>query len=73
MQEVKVLLNELESIEPGSPEHQEKLKKVMDHLHKHNESEENNDLPALESVLGREDSIGAASSFTRTKKFVPTR
>ncbi|KAF9049460.1 hypothetical protein BDZ89DRAFT_1057350 [Hymenopellis radicata] len=72
-QQVKVMLNELESIQPGSPDHQEKLKKVMEHLRKHNDSEEQNDLPALEPLLGREDSITAASSFTRTKKFVPTR
>jgi hypothetical protein len=45
----------------------------MGHLRKHNDSEENEDLPLLEPSLGTEGSLAAATSFTRTKKFVPTR
>jgi len=49
------------------------LKDVMDHLHKHNDSEEQNDLPSLELKLGTEGSQKAAADFKRTKKFAPTR
>ncbi|KLO15214.1 hypothetical protein SCHPADRAFT_825155 [Schizopora paradoxa] len=48
------------------------LKAVMDHLHKHNDSEEQNDLPYLEPKLGVEGSKKAAGDFKRTKKFAPT-
>lgn len=46
---------------------------VMGHLRKHNDSEEQNDLPPLEEKLGTAGSKEAAAKFTRTKKFVPTR
>ncbi len=49
------------------------LKNVMDHLHKHNDSEEQNDLPFLEPKLGTEGSQKAAAEFKRTKKFAPTQ
>lgn len=49
------------------------LKGVMTHLHKHNDSEENDDLPLLEPALGPDGSEAAAQSFSHTKKFVPTR
>ena len=45
----------------------------MDHLRPHNDSEEQKDLPMLEKAIGIHDSKEAAASFTRTKKFVPTR
>jgi hypothetical protein len=70
---VKERLHRLESITPGSEEHPKLLKDIMDHLHKHNDSEEREDLPLLEPYLGSEGSVAAAKSFSRTKKFVPTR
>lgn len=45
----------------------------MEHLREHNDSEELKDLPPLERALGAEASQKAAASFSRTKKFVPTR
>lgn len=45
----------------------------MEHLKLHNDSEEQRDLPLLELALGLNNSEVAAASFTRTKKFVPTR
>ena len=45
----------------------------MDELHVHNDSEEQKDLPLLERAIGKEASQNAASSFSNTKKFVPTR
>jgi hemerythrin-like domain-containing protein len=45
----------------------------LKHLKEHIEGEESNDLPSLEKVLDREDSIKVAKSFERTKMLVPTR
>lgn len=45
----------------------------MAHLRQHNDSEETQDLPQLELKLGQEGSQHAAATFTKTKKFAPTR
>jgi hypothetical protein len=45
----------------------------MDHLHQHNDSEEQKDLPLLFEKLGAEGAASAAASFKRTKGFAPTR
>ncbi|KAL0958956.1 hypothetical protein HGRIS_014268 [Hohenbuehelia grisea] len=70
---VKKLLSHLETLTPGTSEYDKTIAQVMDHLHEHNDSEEQKDLPLLEPKLGTEGSKEAASSFSRTKKFVPTR
>jgi hypothetical protein len=70
---VKNKLYELESHTPGSEEYGKILKDVMNHLHEHNDNEERDDLPLLEPKLGSAGSQTAAQSFSRTKKFVPTR
>lgn len=70
--EVKKLLKEAENFSAGSPELNRIMKDIIDHLKPHNESEEKNDLPALEQAIGAQNSESAAKSFTRTKKFVPT-
>jgi hypothetical protein len=49
------------------------MQDIVDHLKHHAESEESNDLPALEEALGPQQSMEVAKSFERTKKFVPTR
>ncbi|KAG8805649.1 hypothetical protein FRC17_005405, partial [Serendipita sp. 399] len=72
-QEVKELLYHLESLTAGDQEYHTTLKKIIDHLKPHNDSEETNDLPSLEKVLGKEESRKAAASFSRTKKLAPTR
>jgi hypothetical protein len=57
------------------PEYIPKLKEIWPILSEHNKSEEEKDLPALESVLksdaGQSDQL--ARSFERTKAFAPTR
>ncbi|TFK67781.1 hypothetical protein BDN72DRAFT_871206 [Pluteus cervinus] len=72
-QYAKEKLAYLEGITPGSDEYDGVLEDVMQHLRKHNDSEEQEDLPLLEPQLGTEVSKEAAQSFSRTKKFVPTR
>ncbi|KAF8066626.1 hypothetical protein FPV67DRAFT_1417438 [Lyophyllum atratum] len=70
---VKERLYRLEYMTPGSLEHAALLKEIMDHLSRHNRHEENEDLPLLEPILGKEASLIAASDFSRTKRFAPTR
>lgn len=70
---VKEHLHKLEGLKPGTDEYESTMKAVMGHLRHHNDSEEENDLPPLEKKLGDEGSKAAAASFSRTKKFVPTR
>ena len=71
--EVKELLYRLESLSAGTAEHSDTLRRVMEHLRPHNDSEEINDLPPLEAALPEGASEEAATKFKRTKKFVPTR
>jgi len=70
--QVKKLLQDAENYDAGSLELTNIMKEVIEHLKPHNESEENNDLPALELAIGEAHSREAAQSFSRTKKFVPT-
>lgn len=72
-QTAKESLHTLESLSPGSNDYSALLRRIMDELHVHNDSEEQKDLPLLERALGHQASEEAAVSFTRTKKFVPTR
>ncbi|PFH49477.1 hypothetical protein AMATHDRAFT_147633 [Amanita thiersii Skay4041] len=72
-QAVKERLYKLEKLKVGTDEFNTTLKDVMGLLHQHIQSEEQNDLPALESAMGNDASIKAATSFRRTKKFAPTR
>lgn len=73
MKFVKDRLYKIESLAPASPEYASLLSEIMAHLREHNDSEELNDLPPLEKAIGVEASQKAAASFSRTKKFVPTR
>jgi len=72
-QHVKELLSHLESLSPGTEPYHEMMQKMIAHLKPHNDSEEQEDLPQLEPLLGEEGSKEAAQTFSRTKKFVPTR
>ncbi|KAJ2933032.1 hypothetical protein H1R20_g4061, partial [Candolleomyces eurysporus] len=70
---VKENLYKLEGMSAGTPSYDQLLKTVMDHLHEHNDSEEQKDLPLLFEKLGAEGAASAAASFKRTKGFAPTR
>ncbi|KXN85747.1 hypothetical protein AN958_10930 [Leucoagaricus sp. SymC.cos] len=72
-QYVKEQLYELQSIIPNTSDHLLKMQEIMNHLRPHNDSEENEDLPLLEKVIGAEGSKQAAQDFKKTKGFVPTR
>ena len=72
-QEVKEKLYELEKLDPGSTEFDTLLESTMSALHKHIETEEQDEMPKLEALLMEEDSQSAAGSFARTKMIAPTR
>lgn len=70
---MKEQLYNLEQLSPGTAEYDQTISKVMEHLREHNDSEEREDLPLLEPLLGMDASKEAAASFKRTKQFAPTR
>ncbi|KAJ7173048.1 hypothetical protein C8R43DRAFT_874269 [Mycena crocata] len=72
-QHVKEMLSKMESLNPGTDEYDKIISRMMASLHKHNDDEEIEDLPLLEPHLGANGSKDAASQFSLTKKFVPTR
>jgi hypothetical protein len=49
------------------------LDDILEHLRKHINTEESEDLPLLESKLTKEASAEVAAKFSRSKMFVPTR
>ncbi|KAM0242117.1 hypothetical protein ACHAP5_007354 [Fusarium lateritium] len=73
--DVKVLLKVFQNLKSTDPAYVPHLKKLWGLLEKHIEEEEKRDLPALEQALTAHDkeSEYLASSFERTKNFVPTR
>ncbi|KIL88622.1 hypothetical protein FAVG1_07869 [Fusarium avenaceum] len=72
---VKELLKVFQNLKSQDPEYIPKLKEIWGLLEKHIEEEENRDLPALEQALKTQaqESESLATSFARTKQFVPTR
>ncbi|KAJ7726940.1 hypothetical protein B0H16DRAFT_1331801 [Mycena metata] len=72
-QHVKEMLSKLESLTPGTDEYDKIIERMMVSLRHHNDDEEIKDLPLLEPQLGEDGSKHAASQFSLTKKFVPTR
>jgi hypothetical protein len=69
------MLKEFQNMSPKQPEYVPKLKEIWSSLSSHIDGEEKDDLPALEaaleSVQGQSESL--ATSFGRTKAFVPSR
>ncbi|KAI9852447.1 MAG: hypothetical protein M1830_006793 [Pleopsidium flavum] len=76
-QTVKEHLKKFQDLHASSPEFIPTLKTLMAGLSKHNKEEERDDLPDLERALASsetsKDSEDLATSFNRTKMFVPTR
>ncbi|KAK5653704.1 hypothetical protein OQA88_8735 [Cercophora sp. LCS_1] len=72
-QAVKEKLYSFQSMSPESNEFIPALQTLWEDLTSHFREEEREDLPALERAIAKEDSEELASSFSRTKHFVPTR
>jgi len=71
--EVKKMLYEFQKMTPKSPEFMATLDNLWSNLQQHIKEEETEDLPALEKALQGDDSNSMATSFHRTKHFVPTQ
>ncbi|PWY75266.1 HHE domain protein [Aspergillus sclerotioniger CBS 115572] len=70
---VKDLLYKFQSLSPTSPEFLPTIKELWANLATHIKEEEEQDLPALEKTLHRDESDKMVASFDRTKRFIPTR
>jgi len=73
--QVKEQLKKFQQMKAGDPEYNSTLKSIMDDLGQHIKEEESHDFPALEEKLkahaGASESL--ATTFQRTKMFIPTR
>jgi hemerythrin-like domain-containing protein len=72
-QQVKEKLYEFQSLSPTDPNFIPTIDSLWETLAQHIKEEEQDDLPALEKALDDDASGSLASSFDRTKHFVPTR
>jgi len=72
-QPVKEALYTFQKLKPSSPDFLPTLEALMKDLIPHIKEEENDDLPALEKAMSTTDSESLATSFGRTKAFVPSR
>jgi len=71
--QVKEALYKFQGMKPEDANFESTLKDLMSNLREHIKEEEKDDLPALEKALESSESEKLARSFSRTKKFVPTR
>lgn len=67
------MLYNFQALSPDDVEFEPTIKKLMSELEEHIAEEEKDDLPALEAALPEGESETLATSFQRTKMFVPTR
>ncbi|KAJ5608497.1 hypothetical protein N7537_005116 [Penicillium hordei] len=72
-QSVKEQLKKFQNLKPSDSQFTPTLKALMNDLSQHIKEEETDDLPKLEEVVSQEDSEKYATSFGRTKMFVPSR
>ncbi|KAL3474262.1 hemerythrin HHE cation binding domain-containing protein [Aspergillus californicus] len=72
-QSVKEQLKQFQNMKPSHPEFESTIKALMQDLSEHIKEEESHDLPKLEDALTAERSEELATSFGRTKMFVPSR
>ncbi|EFR05187.1 HHE domain-containing protein [Nannizzia gypsea CBS 118893] len=72
-QVVKEKLKVFQGMKPSDEKFQSTIKGLMDDLSQHIREEEEEDLVKLESALAHDKSEALATSFDRTKAFVPSR
>ncbi|KAF3492091.1 HHE domain-containing protein [Arthroderma uncinatum] len=72
-QVVKEQLKAFQGMKPSDPNFQSTIKSLMDKLSQHIREEEQEDLVKLENSLANNESEALATSFKRTKAFVPSR
>lgn len=71
--QIKEDLYKLQSLDPAHADFTPLLDRLMDDFHHHVEHEKNEDMPALEAKLSREESNKLAIYWQQTKKMTPTR
>lgn len=71
--QVKEKLYKFQGLNADDAEFEPTLQALWDDLSHHINEEEQKDLPALEKILDKSDSEKMATSFARTKMFIPTR
>ncbi|KAK2864995.1 hypothetical protein FQN49_004017 [Arthroderma sp. PD_2] len=72
-QVVKEQLKIFQNMKPSDPDFQSTIKNLMGNLSQHIREEEGEDLVKLENALAHNKSEALATSFDRTKAFVPSR
>ncbi|KAL9130376.1 MAG: hypothetical protein Q9217_001434 [Psora testacea] len=72
-QSVKEQLYKFQNLKAGSADFIPTLEALMKDLSQHIKEEESDDLPALEKAIDGAESENLATSFDRTKMFVPSR
>jgi len=72
-QKAKDLLYELQSLNAGDAKTDSTFNALQKDIEEHVKHEEEDQLPKLEQIISRDESASLASSFNRTKHFVPTR
>ncbi|KAJ5129625.1 uncharacterized protein N7515_005664 [Penicillium bovifimosum] len=72
-QAVKEQLKQFQNMKPSDPQFVPTIEALMADLAQHIKEEETSDLPQLEEALSAEESQSYATSFGRTKMFVPSR
>jgi hemerythrin-like domain-containing protein len=72
-QQVKDKLKIFQNLDAGTPQFIPTLVSLMDDLAQHMKEEENEDLPALDAAISKDDAKGLEKEFRRTKSFVPSR
>merc|ERR1711988_1539992 len=73
--QVKELLKVFQDLSSTDPQYLSKLKEIWEPLSRHMKEEEEHDMPALEEALQAQQDASSkmATSFGRTKMFVPSR
>ena len=72
-QQIKDKLKIFQDLDAGIPQFIPTLVSLMDDLAQHMKEEENEDLPALNAAISKDDAKGMEKEFRRTKSFVPSR
>ncbi|BFZ62787.1 hypothetical protein YB2330_003897 [Saitoella coloradoensis] len=70
---IKQELYDLQNMSTDSPAFEDKFTTLWGKLDLHVKEEEKDDLPKLDAAISAEDAESYATSFQRTKHFVPTR
>ncbi|BCR84747.1 HHE domain protein [Aspergillus chevalieri] len=72
-QTIKNQLHTFQNLKPSDPRFRPTLQSLLSDFKSHAHEEETTDVPALDSKLSQEESVGLSRALDRTKMFVPSR